>query len=226
MAKVDPNEDSNQMMSKKMTSLRKLSGLSAGVARGELCRGSRRSLRAQERAGDSAAATGSPAGAEAQPGVGQQLAHETREAAGEEKDETAEFKQSRVGTADCEVDGHEPAACLLAERAVEFCGDCGGDLLGEPQVFAGNIQRAHGGDPESDAGGAEGQRGSAAEAGGDRIAPDEAGCRDWHDARCRRERSCERRKRASRRRRRKMRGRWWNRRSRKSRLPPKRRGAS
>jgi F0F1-type ATP synthase membrane subunit b/b' len=29
-----------------------------------------------------------------QPGVGQQLVHETREAAGEEKDETAEFKQS------------------------------------------------------------------------------------------------------------------------------------
>jgi len=29
-----------------------------------------------------------------QPGVAQQLAHETREAAGEEKDETAEFKQS------------------------------------------------------------------------------------------------------------------------------------
>jgi F-type H+-transporting ATPase subunit b len=29
-----------------------------------------------------------------QPGIGRQLAHETREAAGEEKDETAEFKQS------------------------------------------------------------------------------------------------------------------------------------
>jgi F-type H+-transporting ATPase subunit b len=29
-----------------------------------------------------------------QPGIGQQLAHETREAAGEEQDETAEFKQS------------------------------------------------------------------------------------------------------------------------------------
>jgi F-type H+-transporting ATPase subunit b len=29
-----------------------------------------------------------------QPGIGQQLAHETREAAGEEKDETAEFKES------------------------------------------------------------------------------------------------------------------------------------
>ena len=28
------------------------------------------------------------------PGIGRQLAHETREAAGEEKDETAEFKQS------------------------------------------------------------------------------------------------------------------------------------
>ena len=29
-----------------------------------------------------------------QPGLARQLAHETREAAGEEKDETAEFKQS------------------------------------------------------------------------------------------------------------------------------------
>ncbi len=58
-------------------------------------------LRAQEqpaKAGkeqpQSSQSQGSKSQASKQPGVAQQLAHETREAAGEEQDETAEFKQS------------------------------------------------------------------------------------------------------------------------------------
>jgi F-type H+-transporting ATPase subunit b len=58
-------------------------------------------LRAQEQpatAGkeqpQSSQSQGSKSQASKQPGVAQQLAHETREAAGEEQDETAEFKQS------------------------------------------------------------------------------------------------------------------------------------
>jgi len=49
-------------------------------------------LRAQEQAAPSQSQTREPA--KRQRGPGQELAHETREAAGEEKDETAEFKQS------------------------------------------------------------------------------------------------------------------------------------
>ena len=51
------------------------------------------SLRAQEQPATPQKQQRSP-GATKQRGVGQQLVHESREAAGEEKDETAEFKQS------------------------------------------------------------------------------------------------------------------------------------
>jgi F-type H+-transporting ATPase subunit b len=52
------------------------------------------SLRAQEQAAPPEQQQKTEDSAKKHRGIGQQLAHETREAAGEEKDETAEFKQS------------------------------------------------------------------------------------------------------------------------------------
>jgi F-type H+-transporting ATPase subunit b len=81
--------------SEKMASLKKIIRAVRVVLLVVSFAGTAGSLRAQEQA-----ATPPPQkqeqskGSPKQPGIGQQLAHETREAAGEEKDETAEFKQS------------------------------------------------------------------------------------------------------------------------------------
>jgi hypothetical protein len=133
--------------SKKMTSLRSivraclLALLAASFA------GAIGSLRAQEQP----ATPQKPQPAEAsarQTSLPQQLAHETREAAGEEKDDTAEFKQSPSVQFIARHTGLSTCSSLLAECAAEFCCDRGSDFLGQPQVFAGNVQRPHGGDPE------------------------------------------------------------------------------
>jgi F-type H+-transporting ATPase subunit b len=79
--------------SKKMKSVRKLIRAGALALLAASFAGAPLSLRAQQQ---SAAPKKQPQAEEPakQPGIGQQLAHETREAAGEEKDETAEFKES------------------------------------------------------------------------------------------------------------------------------------
>ncbi len=51
---------------------------------------------------------------------GRQLAHESREAAGEEKDEMEEFKHSASGATDLALDRTEPPGILLAQHSSEF----------------------------------------------------------------------------------------------------------
>ena len=65
-------------------------------------------------------------------GPGGQIAHESNEAAGEEKDENEQFKHSASVQRHLSDHGTESAAGLLGERRTEFCRDCGCSDLAWP----------------------------------------------------------------------------------------------
>ena len=102
-----------------------------------------------------------------EPGLARQLAHETREAAGEEADETAAFKQSASVQLIAKWTGMSLQHAYWLSVLSNFVVIAVVIFWAARKYFARRVQRPHGGDPKSDAGGAKGQRGSAAEAGGD-----------------------------------------------------------
>ena len=95
-------------------------------------------------------------------GPGRQLAHESREAAGEEKDEMAEFKQSASVREIAKLTGLNLQQSYWLSVRIELRGDRGRHRLGGAQVSAGHVPRPQRRHPEGHAGSADGQRGSAA----------------------------------------------------------------
>ena len=94
-------------------------------------------------------------------GPGRQLAHESREAAGEEKDEMDEFKQSSAVQLVARLTGLSLQQSYWLSVILNFAVIARVIIWAGRKYLAGNVSRSHRCDSESNAGSAEGQRRSA-----------------------------------------------------------------
>jgi hypothetical protein len=125
-----------------------------------------------------------------QRGFGQQLVHESREVAGEEKDETGEFKQSTSVSLIAKWTGLSLRHAYWLSVLLNFALIAGVIIWASRKYLPAIFNARTAAIQTCDAGGTKGRRRSAAQAGRHRVQADEAGRGDRHDARRRGERSC------------------------------------